>query len=330
MKAFFFGAGASAGTLAEVPECPPVARSFGAAVELRIPDWQQRYPVLAAVVRHLGAPLESLDLERVWTCIEYHAKLGGLLPSDPQWGPEATRDLKRVLLRLYGVECDSLVARLPASDDYTLGKLLRSELQAGDVIVSFNWDTLVERLALAFHQPLASPTAAETHGSIPLAKPHGSVTWRINWITKKVEWLSPAGALTIDAMDAARVGIMQEPLVLGVVPAKSELIRETQWASFPGIWEVVTAQWKLVTQAVRRATALIVVGYGFPTNDEYGRFLLREAIKLRSGDLPSVQLYELAERAEQTAAALRDALGCPELQVEWKGPVTPAPLVSSP
>jgi hypothetical protein len=155
------------------------------------------------------------------------------------------------------------------------------------------------------------------------------VTWRINWITKKVEWLSPDGGLAIDAMDAARVGIMQEPLVLGVVPAKSELIRETQWSSFPGIWEVVTAQWKLVAQAVRRATVFIVVGYGFPANDEYGRFLLREAMKLRSVGLPQVELYELAERAQETASALRDALGCPELQVEWKGPVIPAPLTSN-
>ena len=294
-----------------------------------MPGWQREFPVLAAVVRHLGAPLPSLDLEQVWTCIEYHAKLGGLLPSDPQWGPEATRDLKRVLLRFYGAECDSLAAGLPQSHDYTLGKLLGSELLAGDVIVSFNWDTLVERLALAFHQPLVPPAGADTPGSIPLAKPHGSVTWRINWITKKVEWLSPAGGLATDAMDVGRVGIMQEPLLLGVVPAKSELIREIQWASFPGIWEVVTAQWKLMTQAVRRATVLVVVGYGFPEDDTYGRFLFREAMKLRSGDLPSVQLYELAERAQETASALRDALGCPELQVEWKGPVTPAPLTSN-
>src|SRR5262249_3203253 len=102
--------------------------------------------------------------------------------------------------------------------------------------------------------------------------------------------------------------------------------RETQWASFPAIWEVTTLQWKLVTRALRRATSLVVVGYGFPRDDAYGRFLFREAMKLRSSDLPSVQLDELAERAEETEAALRDALGCPELQVEWKGPVTPAPI----
>jgi hypothetical protein len=117
-----------------------------------------------------------------------------------------------------------------------------------------------------------------------------------------------------------------EPLLLGAVPIKSELIREVQEAYFRQVWQVVMMQWRLVTRAVRDADSFIIVGYGFPTEDQYGRFLFGEAMRLRAKPPRSIEFYELADRAECTESAIRSAFGRCDLQPDYTGPVKPAPL----
>lgn len=299
-----------------------MAKSFGSALKSRHPSWETEYPGLADVVRHLGSPVEQLGLEPIWTCIDYYAKLGRVLPVWPQWDPNATWDLKRVLLQLYGSACDKAAAALPETNDYTLGHLFANELDQGDVLISFNYDTVVERVAKTFHRLLVPPFAMGRHNAVAFAKPHGSVSWCMNWSTKQIEWLTPEGGITTDAMESSAVDPQHEPLVLGAVPIKSELIHEVQKTYFPAVWEVIASQWKLVTRAIRDATSFIIVGYGFPAEDEYGRFLFREAMRTRKAAVPTVKFYELAERASCTEANIRAAFGRPELGLEWKGPVT--------
>jgi hypothetical protein len=325
MKTFFVGAGASYGTLYGRPECPPVAKYFGSVLKSRHPSWETEYPGLAKVVRHLGRPIEQLGLEPIWTCIDYYAKLGCVLPAPSEWDANATLDLKRVLLQLYGSACDKAAALLPETNNYTLGHLCGTQLNQGDVVISFNYDTVVERVASTFHRVLVPLPSIGRGEAIGFAKPHGSVSWRMNWTTRQVEWLAREGDVAIEAMESAQVDQHHEPLVLGAVPIKSELIIEVQQRYFPDVWDVVSSQWKLVTHAIRDATSFIIVGYSFPKEDEYGRFLFREAMRLREEQLPAVEFYELEERASYTEASIRSAFGRDELQPEWKGPVTPAP-----
>ncbi len=324
MKAFFVGAGASYGTLCGRPECPPVAKYFGLVLKSRHPSWETEYPGLAEVVRHLGRPIEQLGLEPIWTCIDYYAKLGRVLPVWPQWDPNATLDLKRVLLQLYGSACDKAAALLPKTNDYTLGHLFGKQLNHGDVVISFNYDTVVEQVASTFHRVLVPPSSIRRDEAIGFAKPHGSVSWCMNWTTKQIEWLTQEGGVA-KAMESDQVDQQREPLVLGAVPIKSELIYEVQKMYFPAVWEVVSNQWKLVTRAIRDATSFIIVGYGFPKEDEYGRFLFREAMRLRKEQLPAVEFYELEERRSCTEASIRSAFGCDKLRPKWKKKVTPAP-----
>ena len=146
----------------------------------------------------------------------------------------------------------------------------------------------------------------------------------MNWVEKCIEWTTPDGQVVMDPMAPNAVGPQREPLLLGAVPIKSELIQEVQQAHFPQVWDVVTSQWKLVTHAIRDAESFIIVGYGFPAKDQYGRFLFREAMKLRSAKSPVVEFYELPDRASCTETNIRHAFGRHELQPEWKGPVTAA------
>ena len=54
MRAYFFGAGSSAGTLETWPERPPVSADCGKALKERHPVWELQYPGLAEVAQHLG------------------------------------------------------------------------------------------------------------------------------------------------------------------------------------------------------------------------------------------------------------------------------------
>jgi hypothetical protein len=327
MRAFFFGAGSSAGTLEQWTERPPTSCGFGAVLKA-LPSWDHEYPGLAEVIRHLDGPDTKLSLESIWTCIDYWAKLGPILPAEPHWNPRAVWDLKRVLLRLYGSPCDEAASRLPATDNYTLGHLFTHQIAPGDVLVSFNYDTLVERLANAFGRCLISPHEKATVESVTLVKPHGSVSWRMDWRVRRVIWTDADGRIAVVPMAESEVGPDQEPLLLGAVPIKSELVREVQRVYFADVWDVVTAQWKAVVRAVRDATSLVFVGYGFPSEDQYGRFLLREAMRIRQAGLPAVEFYELPKQEACVEAAIRSALGSASLCPVAKGKVTPAPLPS--
>jgi hypothetical protein len=280
MKALFIGAGASCGTFKDTPGCPPEAKYFGKALEEAAPSWELEYLGLRDVVTHLGRPLHELSMVEIWTCIDYYAKLGTVLPQWPQWDPLATRDLKRALLLLYGSRCDELADQLVVSSDYSLGRIV-SELSPGDVLVSFNYDTIVERLAAKFHHDVRSAFSACDKGTVRLAKPHGSVSWRMEWATRRVEWLGPGGGPMLNAMKPEQVGPEAEPLVLGAVPIKSELIREVQrFCGWSEVFEVVAAQWKLIAHAVQHAESFVVVGYSFPEEGASG-YLVAPGAKSR-------------------------------------------------
>jgi len=98
-----------------------------------------------------------------------------------------------------------------------------------------------------------------------------------------------------------------------------------KYRSFSEVFEVVGAQWKLIAHAVRHAESFVVAGYGFPIEDQYGRFLLKEAMRHRTA-LPTVEFYELDEHADRTRAAICSAFGCAKLRPKHKGPVEPGRL----
>ena len=153
MKAFLLGAGSSYGTLEHCDARPPLAKCFGRRLSEQ-GDFSGKYPNLAVVVHHIGRPLEQIGLEDLWTCLDYYAKLSGdngALGKTPGWLWPAVKELKgQALLHLFGRRCDIAAEALPISTDYTLGDLLKNQIETGDVVISFNWDSLIERLARRF------------------------------------------------------------------------------------------------------------------------------------------------------------------------------------
>lgn len=318
--AFFLGAGCSYGTLEHRENrFPPIGRDFGPEITKRVADWPIQYPELAKVAEHLRKPLPEAGLEQIWTCIDYHAKFSGAFEIGWDSTP-VVRELKSALLVLYGPTCDDEADKLTVIDSYSLGRIVQ-EIKPQDTLISFNYDTLVERLArqrgINLRHGLGSPREDE----VRFAKPHGSASWNQRNLGDDLTDGPPA-LKSFDPREALLGNI--DPLLLGAVPMKSELIREVQHCyHVPRVFDVVLCQWRIVAEALREADRVVVLGYSFPQEDSYGQFFFHEAIRKRPKSL-QVEYYELPNKAEQVACAIASAfLG--KANIQYEGVVAPAP-----
>lgn len=319
MKAIFLGAGASRGTFQSIETRIPIAAEFGMVLNSINGSWKQKYPALFKVVNHLKLPIDNWSLESVWSCIDYYAKLEQAIPKRRDWKQESPQ-LKKALLEVYGTRCDQAADGLPLTDSYTLGRLFKKTLEPGDVLISFNYDTIAERLAYRFGQMLQSVCAQKRKNAIVFAKPHGSTSWTLDLCTGRVTSSATDGAPLRDSLALEDVDACREPLFLGTVPIKSELIREVQTCT-PDVFNTITKHWRAVVKAVRDSDRLIIVGYSFPYEDQYGRFLIQEGMRLRGNKrAPTIELYELQEKECERAQAIRDTFGC-HLRIAFRGEV---------
>jgi hypothetical protein len=324
---YFLGAGSSYGTLQ--PWCrvfPPLACQFGRQLEQRVKDWEVRYTELAKVVTHLGRPISEIGLEEIWTCIDYHAKFQGAFAI--AWEPRGrvVAELKASLLGLYGQACDEQAEKLPLSDDYTLGEIVR-RMESGDTLVSFNYDTIVERLFKKREGDLKLRhcSGLPPSGVVRFAKPHGSASWNLRSLGHDITDGEPA-LKSLNQTDVLNDPNRVDPLLLGAVPIKSELIAEVQcYFGTHRIHDVVLAHWRAVADAVRDAERVIVLGYSFPREDAYGRFFLREAVRERSKRLLRFDIYDLPTKEAEIKCSICEAFGGNvTLELKYVNEVRPA------
>jgi hypothetical protein len=270
-----------------------------------------------------------MGMEEIWSCIDYYAKFtcasGGLLPK-PTWRLNGARcELKRALLSLYGGSWNNLVKNVTKATSGTLVDILREQAKPGDVIVSLNYDTLVEQLARKvgvklMHGP-GSPR--RNRAEIRFAKPHGSVSWRTG-DHNLATLTGPPLATSLSPSDVRAEDTDTDPLLLGAVPIKSELIKEVQYCYAPHVFRLIMDQWKTVVEAFRDATVIVVVGYSFPKEDHYGRFLFAEGLRQRRKNLKKVEYYNVSRSSER---AIREVFGY-TTKVVWRREVKPLTLTS--
>lgn len=325
MKAFFIGAGASRGTFQSSGTCVPVAVEFGKVLQIINPQWTATYPALASVISHLRLCPDDWGLERVWSCMDYYAKLQEAIPAQQAWS-DGSPQMKKALLQVYGKRCDDMAEQLRLTDDYTLGRLLKNELTQGDILISFNYDTIIERLARKFGHAIQSVDATNKTKGITLAKPHGSTSWTLDRsVCPNRVSASRNGDVLLDSLSHADVDHNREPLLLGAVPIKSELIREVQVVCMASeVFDAISRQWKAVIEAIRDADVVIVVGYSFPREDQYGRFLMQEGMRLRDNNRKlTVEFFELKDKASDRAKEILDAFDVHVEKLIYRGEVVP-------
>jgi hypothetical protein len=301
---FIVGAGATKGTF---PADAPGVKGFGRALKAVWREWPDELRVLHSAVRDAQpAAGDGWDLDTVWTHIDYYAKFHGAL-NEPDSG--ASGQLHQAIVAVYG-HLGARTADLFSGRGSASGSALRQILQtvrAGDVVASFNWDTLVESIL-------------DRLGLFPagsFVKPHGSLSWIASPDRPLHIPDQPPGLLEVP--DRRTVHDRFEPILLGAVPIKSELIKEVQNGN--GKYDLVIRQWGVLTEAIKSAARFVAIGYSFPPEDHYGMFILRRALVRRPSPLEEVGFYEIEGQASVVAERIHRLLPAPETRVTWLGPV---------
>lgn len=326
MKVVVLGTGATSGTL----RTDGGVDRFVKRLKVVKPGWREDYVDLARVVddckeeqERLGLEQHSLRLDSIWTRIDYYSKFKLILGCD--YGSAAAIQIRQAVADAYSFEGE--IDRLCESNtDFTLKCVLRG-LNPGDALISFNWDTVAENiLQRALGQELVQAPHPTASSHIRLIKPHGSLSW-VHRLNESVCFRDGSRPL-LRQMTSDQIrevsGVFEQPLLLGAVPIKSELLEEIQRGQ-PGLHETIADQWREALDVLSRAVEVEVVGYGFPAEDSYGRFILREAILKRppGHKLPTVRYYSLQRDRGEFEQAFREIFG-PEVNYEYLGKVESA------
>lgn len=301
------GAGASKGTLGE---CAPISREFGKQVTKIIPNWNENYCYLAAAISFLSkriadTSLTGWALDKVWGAIDARVKLQNIwgldLPGMPSpcgwdsWGMVGF-ELQRILARIFGELLES-----PIEEATKRNGSIRTEiakLEPEDCIISLNYDVLTERILDKVGKvwtragPCYEPGIRT--GKLLLCKPHGSLDWKGYFPESghPVEFLN-------GHMKEREITPQCHPCLVAPVPFKSEII---DWALqlnlAPNLFHLLVAQWRFAIDYLSKADKLVVMGYGFPLEDLYARYLFAEAVAVREKDGKlEIQIFEASEQS---------------------------------
>lgn len=280
--------------------------------------WRTELKALATAVERAQYPAlrtnDDWDLDSVWTLVDYYSKLHGALDKD-DFGGAASVQLRQAVVAVFG-RLGERVEELFSPEASTGTETLRRVLEGvakGDTVASLNWDTLAESILSRLGRKLSPHGADECR----FVKPHGS----LSWIRKPGQAVKTdeGGRPVLKVPSPRDVSADAEPLILGAVPFKSELIEEVQGGN--GVYELVLAEWRALCEGLKTAGLLVAVGYSFPPEDEYGMFLMREALKERRAPLGEVVFYEVADQAPIVTERILRLLPVPGTRVTWRGPI---------
>jgi hypothetical protein len=138
-----------------------------------------------------------------------------------------------------------------------------NHLKSHDVIISFNYDIVLEesltRNSWSYYE------LTNTTNRIPIYKPHGSINWESNSKNDSIiEKSLPAMPLIVAPTHLKFIGLkeMEDPPTSGYLNTNQAISR---------IWSAMEMQMK-------RAKALVFVGYSFPDADLYFSSVLRTVL----------------------------------------------------
>jgi hypothetical protein len=225
--------------------------------------------------------------------------------------------------------------RLRVLDDQVLQRphgLLDEMIAPGNIVVTTNWDTVLERIAHARgvpHRLSGLPSDSE----LLVLKLHGSIDWLLRGQAKKAvakttyadlsELLASARAPARNVVSSqvlrTRVsnpgaswrtikGATRDPFMLTMSPGKSEALGP------------LIALWESAYRAISAARALEIVGYSMPEDDIEIRTLLRAGVRRGPQD-PDITIRNPAPDVHARLRAL--------IHHEAESDYTPVPVLAS-
>jgi hypothetical protein len=204
--------------------------------------------------------------------------------------PELHRNLKLGIARLLvdRVKDAETQSRLSASSEY-----LREMVQGGNVVVTTNWDVLLERFAQLVDVDVRR-TGEPGSSYLLLLKLHGSIDWT-DWTRRKIRPGDPLEDFAVLREFKNRLQL-PDPGATDIVRVRA--VEQDHWSR---CWQRISARthepfivtmyrgkgpelaavstiWKDAYNALSRAKSLEIVGYSLPADDLEIRTLLRAGL----------------------------------------------------
>jgi hypothetical protein len=153
--------------------------------------------------------------------------------------------------------------------------LVHELVRPGDVVVSFNWDFMID-LALEDLDENSSPvySYSSAFDSVVLLKPHGSIDW---FEKSKL----PRDKKLLKEMQHRATGVCFYPYFQlaqnpDLLKYPSFIVPPLSVKKFGGFLRRV---WKDVDRAVATAKELYIIGYSLPREDQFARLVIGRAIQ---------------------------------------------------
>ncbi len=175
--------------------------------------------------------------------------------------------LTKHLRRVIAIQCDNFTKRILKEPDSERWKPYRrwfESLSGDDVIITFNYDTAIEKLATLSGRPFPGPGQSQ-HGRPTLRKLHGSA-----------DWVRSQGKV-IQSDDAYESDLL-EPCIGMPGQGKAELT------------ELLFEQWGTASHDIRDASVVSIVGYSMPETDNYARLMILDALESGRGAKKQVNI----------------------------------------
>lgn len=225
----------------------------------------------------------------------------------PGTGLKNGRDLLRALRRSIARLLIERSRQIPA-ERLKRHEYLTKAVAPGNVIITTNWDPLVERFAELNDIPLRLATSSNKFSptEVTLIKLHGSVDWTLTSSTSKSYTLEEYANLSERRTDGRtyRIGLPSEEQE-GLVRIRSQWSNLWQRVSSrtkePWLVTMVTGKqdelgplrpmWRDAYAALGRARTLEVAGYSLPADDVEVRTLLRAGV-MRGYSRPPIRVVD--------------------------------------
>ena len=236
------------------------------------------------------------DVVDFFSALRTYLDVGSGLPGSFKDAPHLYRSLKRAITRLLIEKLRHCDNALQAGHSY-----LDQVVKRGNVVVTSNWDTLIERYADLHGVPIRLLGTGNDEELVVL-KLHGSIDWCLG---RHMQWVGSNDhyAILNERLFATRPYRQK-------LPAKrdreEEIVRMRALEEWSSAWNVLRSRasephmitmargksgdigplrqvWRDAYGAVSAASSLEVVGYSMPSDDIEIRALLRAAVQRGDG-----------------------------------------------
>lgn len=209
------------------------------------------------------------NVEELLSLMDVYVQFSPKVKSSHKFDPDDVEELKDELLAAISVCLLERTAnvKIQSTQFFRLAQVMRP----GDVVVSFNWDLLLESALTDLKRDWNYELKDD---KLALLKPHGSVDWFDSKTTTiKASLTSPVieqiGRLRV--FQYFRMPRLSSPVTPVIVPPLMR--KEWKYKEFDRIWRCA---WR----ALRTADEIHIIGFSLPPEDLHVRFVIRSAIRI--------------------------------------------------